>query len=360
MIQYSRKIHAKLLLAFMVCFLAPHVQAAADNEIQGAGSSLSNTVMQRLLGQYGPAHKVDITYRAIGSGEGIKSIAAATVDFALTDVPLTKYELEMLGVIQFPVFLSAITPIVNIPGLPTGSVKLSGPTLAAIYLGRIQNWNDPSIAELNPGLALPNLPIVAVSRSDASGSSYVFTGYLSKESKEWANSLGIGSKLKWPSGQSAKGTDGMIKAVNQIPGSIGYVEFGDALRNKASVVQLKVGDTFASPSFDSLRQSGSTLRLSATSYYPSKAEEGLPESQWPMLAVTYSLIRRVCADDQDARDTLLFFDWILNHKNPVFQELNMTTPQNSAVLASIRKRLSEVVNVKGTVIQTFEPLKVTP
>ena len=360
MIEYFWKIYARLIVAFTVCILASSAQAAADNEIQGAGSSLSNTLMQRLLGQYGPAHRVDITYKAVGSGEGIKSIAAATVDFALTDVPLTKYELELLGVIQFPVFLSAITPIVNIPGLPIGSVKLSGPLLAAIYLGRIQNWNDPSIAALNPDLTLPNLAILVVTRSDASGSSYVFTGYLSKESKEWANSLGIGSKLKWPTGQSVRGAEGVIKAVNQIPGAIGYVEYGDALRNKASIVQLKVGDTFANPSFDSLKQISATLRFGTSSYYPLTVEEGLPESHWPMLAVTYSLIRRVCVDDQDARDTLLFFDWILTHKNSVFQELHMITPQSGALLASIRKKFSEVVNVKGTVIQTFEPLRVAP
>jgi phosphate transport system substrate-binding protein len=362
---YLKAISSSLMVVVTMGILCS-VGYAADNEIQGAGSSLSNTLMQKLLGEYGPSHRVDITYKAVGSGEGIKSIAAATVDFALTDVPLTKYELDLLEVIQFPVFFSSITPIVNVPGLPVGAVKLSGSVLSDIYAGNIRNWNDPKILELNPDLTFPNLSITAIARSDASGSSYVFTRFLSKESKEWADTFGIGSKLKWPTGLAVRGTEGVIKAVNRTPGAIGYVEYGDALRNKASTVQLKVGEVFVSPSFELLKLSSSDFRWRGGSYYPVKTGEGLSESQsqfqpqWPIVAVTYSLIRRVCADDQDARDTLLFFDWILTNKNPVFQELNMITPQNAALVGSIRKKFSEVVNSKGTVIQVFEPLKGTP
>lgn len=330
----------------------------ADNEIQGAGSSLSNTVIQRLLKEYAAPHRVDITYKAVGSGEGIRSIAASSVDFALTDVPLTKYELDLLGVIQFPVFFSAVTPIVNIPGLQTGELRLNGQILAEIYMGRIANWRDPKILAINPAINLPDLGIQVVTRSDASGTSYIFTQYMSNESQDWSKTLGFGSKLNWPTGQGVRGTDAVIKTVNQTIGAIGYVEFGAALRNKATLVQLRIGDSYSAPSFELLKKSIELFQWDRESYYNTHSVGSMKTSNtWPMVAVTYSLIRRVCADDQDARDTLLFFDWILTNKNPVFQELNMLNPQSITLINNIRRKLSEVVNVKGHMIQIFAPLK---
>ena len=340
----------------IICALFAQVAAAADNEIQGAGSSLSNSIMQKLIREYGPAHRVDITYRAVGSGEGIRSIAAASIDFALTDVPLTKYELDLLGILQFPVFFSAITPIVNLPGVGSSELKLSGQVLAEIYMGRINNWRDAKLIALNPVLNLPDLPITVITRSDASGSSYVFTGFLSRESSQWAESLGIGSKLSWPTGQGVRGTDGVIKAVKQTPGAIGYAELGDAISNKSSIVQIKTGERFLTPSLESLNQSVGQFKWDRNTYYSIKGE-GYSETQWPIVAVTYALIRRVCADDQDARDTLLFFDWILTGKNPAFTELSMSTPQGGVALNGIRRKFSEVVNSRGIVIQSFEPLR---
>jgi phosphate transport system substrate-binding protein len=329
---------------------------SADNAINGAGSSLSNAVMQKLIAEYGPSHRIEITYKSVGSGEGIRRIAASTLDFALTDVPLTKYELDLLGLIQFPLFFSAITPVINVPGVDSGSLKLSGNLIADIFLGRITKWDDAKIAEFNKDLHLPNIDIKVITRADTSGSSYVFTGYLSQESTEWGNKLGVGSKLNWPVGQSVIGTEAVVKTVKSTPGAIGYVEYGDALRNNASLVQLKIGDNFFAANYEFVKQNSISYKWNNSSYYPLRFDNQTVQI-WPMVAVTYSLIRRVCSDEEDARDTLLFMDWILEHKNPIYQDLNIINAQNSALISSVRRKLTEVVNSKGNVILNFESIR---
>lgn len=325
---------------------------AANNEIQGAGSSLANTVVQGLIQEYSAPHHVDITYKSVGSGEGIRSIAAGAVDFALTDVPLTLYELKLLDVIQFPVLFSAITPVVNIPGIATGELKLTGSVLAEIYLGNITKWNDPKLVALNPQSNLPNLAITVLARSDASGSSYIFTGYLSRVYPRWAQSLGVGSKLIWPVGSGVRGTSGMIKALKETSGAIGYVEFGDALRSHVSTVQLESAGTYVQPSLKGIEQSINEFKWQHESFYPLR-DEYASENEWPMVAVTYSLMRRVCGDDEDARDTITFMHWILTNKNQNISLQYMQVPQSTLMIRSIERQLSQIVNPKGTVIQPF-------
>jgi len=209
-------------------------------QITGAGSSLAYPVMKDLTAQYRSLKKIDVDYKSIGSGQGIVQMAARTVDFSLSDIPLTQFELDTQNLVQFPVFASAIVPVCNLPGNNRTKVTLSDAILTDIYLGRITQWNDPVIEQINPDLSLPAIPIKVIYRSDISGSSYVFTRYLAKSSQYWNDHYGIGSKIKWPVGDGVKGGAAVEQAVKNTEGAIAYLEYGAALNSALSTVDLLV------------------------------------------------------------------------------------------------------------------------
>ena len=230
-------------LALLAVSTSVVFSSMAEAGATGAGSSFVYPVLARWAADFKKAGGDEINYQSVGSGAGIAQIKAATVDFGATDKPLTPDELAAAGLVQFPVVVGGIVPVVNVPGLRPGSLRLTGPVLAAIFSGQVTKWNDPAIARLNPGIKMPGTTISVVHRSDGSGTTYNFTHYLGQVSATWKGKVGEGTTVNWPAGVGGKGNEGVAGYVKQIGGSIGYVEYAYALQNKMThaLVQNKAG-----------------------------------------------------------------------------------------------------------------------
>ena len=220
-------------------FAASLSLASQAAEITGAGSSFVYPVLSKWSAAYNEKTGNKVNYQSIGSGGGIAQIEAATVDFGASDKPLPAAELRKFGLGQFPVVIGGIVPVINVPGVATGAMKLDGAVLGDIFLGKIKRWNEPAIAALNPGIALPDTRITVVHRSDGSGTTFNFSNYLSKVNPEWKARVGEGTSLQWPSGIGGKGNEGVSAYVRQITGGIGYVEYAYALQNKLAYSRMK-------------------------------------------------------------------------------------------------------------------------
>ena len=215
---------------------------ALAQDVTGAGASFPAPIYAKWADAYNKASGARINYQSVGSGAGIKQIKSKTVDFGATDAPLTDEELAKDGLIQFPTVIGGVVPVVNIKGISPGQLKLTGAVLGDIYLGKITKWNDPAITALNPGVPLPDDAIAVVRRADGSGTSFLFTNYLSKVNAEWKSKVGEGTAVNWPTGAGGKGNEGVSAFVQRLPNSIGYVEYAYAKQNKMSYVQLKNKD----------------------------------------------------------------------------------------------------------------------
>ena len=286
------------------------IAQVATAEVTGAGSSFAAPVMQPWSERFEVAQKISVHYQAVGSGEGIRRVTARAVDFALTDIPLTHVELAQAELAQFPVVIGAITPVINLPNVAQNQLRLSGTVLEAIYMGRIVAWNDPALRALNPDLDLPALPIRVIHRADGSGTTFVFTNYLSKQSAEWQDRIGIGSRLQWPAGSGANGNEGVSKSVRETAGSIGYVEYNYALKLGLTTVQLgnKAGN-YVAANDSNVRAAFSNTTWSRPSYYEIVTDRG-GDSSWPIVGVTFVLLSTSPANSAAARETLKFIDWI--------------------------------------------------
>lgn len=293
-------------MAFAISATALPVNA----DIAGAGSSFTALVMQDWTQKFEFEHKVAVRYASAGSGEGIRRITANSVDFAMTDIPLTQTELIQADLVQFPLVVGAIVPVVNLPNIVSGELRFSGAVLADIYLGKIVSWSDPALRALNPGANLPELPISVVYRADGSGTSFVFTHYLSKVSVEWQDRLGVGSRLLWPTGTGAKGNEGVSQKVRETAGAIGYVEYTYALKFGLTTVRLgnKAGK-FVAPNEESARAALASTTWSRPSYYEIVTDRAGEES-WPIVGVSFALINKNPSNPDDARETFGFMDWI--------------------------------------------------
>src|SRR5476649_766339 len=208
-------------------------------EITGAGATFPYPIYAKWADAYKKSTGTGLNYQSIGSGGGIKQITARTVDFGASDMPLKPEELEKEGLTQFPTVIGGDVPVVNLPGVKSGELRLTGPALADIYLGKITKWDDPAIAALNKGVKLPAQDITVVHRSDGSGTTFIWVNYLSKMSPEWKTKVGEGTSVNWPAGVGGKGNEGVASYVKQIDGSIGYTEYAFALQNKMSAIQMQ-------------------------------------------------------------------------------------------------------------------------
>ena len=212
--------------------------SAQATDITGAGSSFVYPVLSKWSATYAENTGNKLNYQSVGSGAGIAQIKEGTIDFGASDAPMSAEDLTKFGLGQFPVVVGGIVPIVNLQGIAPGQIKIDGKLLADIYLGKIARWNDPAVAALNPGVKIPDVKITVVHRSDGSGTSFNFTNYLSKVSPEWASKVKFGTAVEWPAGVGGKGNEGVAQYVRQIPGSIGYVEYAYATKNKLSYAQM--------------------------------------------------------------------------------------------------------------------------
>ncbi len=280
------------LLAVCAAALTFSDTGAAQVVLHGAGSTMAANYVDALRSASQASQTGSVHYDAVGSGEGIRRIATGGVDFALTDIPLTEFELEQLRLTQTPLFYCGVVVVVNLPGIGDGALRLSDKAVSAIFAGEISRWRDPEVLRTNEGASVPDLPIIVVHRTDTSGTSFVFTSFLSAASQTWANRFGLGSRLSWPTGQAADGSAGVRDAVRRRPGAIGYLEYGNALQARLATVQLESGKG------DFVRPGRGSFRLAITARLPTRASgyqvltRSLTAGAWPILATEYGLIDR--------------------------------------------------------------------
>ncbi len=282
--------------------------ANADVNITGAGASFPAPVYAKWADTYNKETGVKLNYQAIGSSGGIKQINAKTVDFGASDAPLEDSQLEKDGLIQFPTVIGGVVMAVNVKGIKSNELVLDGKTLGDIYLGNIKNWNDEAIAKLNPNVTLPNQQINVVRRADGSGTTFVFTSYLSKVNSEWDKEVGKSTTVKWPVGVGGKGNDGVAAFVQRLPGSIGYVEYAYAKQNNLAYTKLYTADgEIVSPSADNF--SAATVNAKWNETFAQDLTNQPGANAWPITSTTFILLQKVQEDAAKAKEVLKFFDW---------------------------------------------------
>ncbi len=279
-------------------------------DITGAGATFPYPIYAKWADAYKTQTGIGLNYQSIGSGGGIKQIDAKTVDFGASDKPLKPEELEKKGLMQFPTVMGGVVPVVNIEGVAAGSLKLDGKTLAEIFLGKITKWNDPAVAALNKGVKLPDGDITVVHRSDGSGTTFIFTNYLSKVSPEWKSAVGEEASVSWKTGTGGKGNEGVASYVQRIKNSIGYVEYAYALQNKMTYVQMKNREgKFVEPNAASFKAAAAGAHWDkAPGFYEILTDEPGKDS-WPISGATFILMHKTQDKPETAAEVLKFFDW---------------------------------------------------
>jgi len=302
----------KAALAAGIMAGAISVAVAADQQqLTGAGSTAIYPVLAAWADQYHKDTGIALNYQSIGSGGGIQQIKNKTVNFGATDKPLKPEDLQANKLIQFPAIIIGITPVVNIPGIAPGQLRLNGPVLADIFLGKISNWNDKAIAALNPGVTLPDMPIAVVHRADGSGTTFTFTSYLSKISDEWQTKVGNDSAVSWPTGLGGKGNEGVASFVNQVKGGIGYVEYAYALQNKMTYTKLINSDgKTVSPDLKTFQAASANADFSKVDGFFLILTNQPGADSWPITGATWVLMR-TDGDKVQNTDVLKFFTWCL-------------------------------------------------
>lgn len=286
----------------------------ATSQITGAGSTFFFPLVSKWSADYNAATGHQVNYQSIGSGGGIAQIKAATVDFGASDAPLTSAELDEAGLLQFPIVIGGVVPVVNVEGVEPGELKLTGPLLADIYLDKVTTWNDPAIAALNPGVELPATEINLVQRSDGSGTTFNFTNYLSKVSPAWQASVGEGKSVQWPDGVGGKGNEGVASYVQQIDGSIGYVELAYALQNGMSYAQLQnAAGNFVSPSAETFQAAGAGADWANAQDFNLVITNAGGGQAWPIAATVFALMHKAPKDPERSAAAREFFTWALEN-----------------------------------------------
>jgi phosphate transport system substrate-binding protein len=317
--------------------LAATAAPAAALDISGAGATFPYPIYAKWADAYKKETGVDLNYQSIGSGGGIKQIEAKTVTFGATDAPLKGPELDKFGLVQFPMVMGAIVPVVNIEGIKAGDLLLDGPTLAAIFLGTVKSWDDPAIKKLNPNLKLPAQPIAVVHRSDGSGTTFNFSYYLAQVSADWKSQVGAATSVEWPVGIGAKGNEGVSNNVTQTQGSIGYVELAYALQNKMVQARMlnKDGKVVEASGF-SVQAAAANADWNAAPGYGVILANQPGIGSWPMTAATFILIPKQPNDPAAAAEALKFFAWAYAKGDQMADELDYV-PMPKQVAGEIEK-----------------------
>ncbi len=310
--------------------------AASAQEITGAGASFPFPVYAKWAEAYKAATGATVNYQSIGSGGGIRQIKARTVDFGATDAPLKGSDLEKDGLVQFPTVLGGVVPVVNIQGVEPGQIKLTGELLADIYRGDVKKWSDRRIAELNQGVKLPDANITPVYRSDASGTTSIFSTYLSETSPQFKSELGANTAVNWPIGQGGKGNEGVAAAVKQIPNSIGYVEYAYAKQNKLPYTQLRNKDgKFVSPDAASFEAAAANADWRSQPGMGISLTSQAGPTAWPITAPTFVLVPKDPKDPKRAAEVVKFFDWAFKSGGKLAADLDYV-PLPEKVTTEIR------------------------
>ncbi|AYM95767.1 phosphate ABC transporter substrate-binding protein (PhoT family) [Acidovorax sp. 62] len=322
--------------------------AMAQQEATGAGASFPAPLYSKWAADYNKATGVKINYQSVGSGAGLRQIEAKTVDFGASDAPLKDEDLSKKGLVQFPTVIGGVVPVVNIKGIAAGQIKLSGQVLGDIYLGKITNWNDAAIKALNPGVALPDAAIAPVRRADGSGTSFIFTNYLSKVNAEWKSKVGEGTAVNWPTGAGGKGNEGVAAFVGRLPNSIGYVEYAYVKQNKMTYVQMQNADgQFVAPD-DSAFKAAAAGADWAKSFYQILTNQPGKES-WPITGATFILMQKSQDKPVQAATSLKFFEWAYKSGDKTAEDLDYV-PMPDAVKGVILKSWAGIQDTAGKAI----------
>jgi len=317
--------------AALIVSAATLAQAAS---ISGAGATFPAPVYAKWAEGYKAATGTALNYQAIGSGGGIRQITANTVDFGATDKPLKPDDLATANLVQFPTVVGGVVPVVNLPGIKSGQIKLNGAQLADIYRGVIKKWNDPLLAKTNAGVTLPNLPITVVHRSDGSGTTFIFTTYLASKAAHWASQVGANDSVAWPVGLGGKGNDGVAAFVKQTPGAIGYVEYVYAASNDLTytLLQNKSG-AYVAPTAGAFAAAAAGAKWSSAPNFYLLLIDQPGAGAWPISGATFILIHK---DQKNGAEVLKFFDWAYKNGDAAASQLAYV-PLPADVKALIRK-----------------------
>ena len=336
---------SSLFAAFglMLGLVAPVAHAA---DISGAGSTFAFPIFSKWADLYKKETGNGLNYQSIGSGAGIKQIQAKTVTFGATDAPMTADELKKAGLVQWPMVMGGIVPVVNLDGIKPGELVLDGTVLANIFLGTIKKWDDAAIKKLNPSLTLPSTAITVVRRADGSGTTFNFTDYLSKVSNNWKADVGAGASVEWPVGVGAKGNDGVAGNVGQTKNAIGYVEYAYAKQNKMTHVNLvnKAGKT-VSPTIAAFQSAAASADWANSPGYYQILTDQAGEQSWPITAATFILMQATPKDAEATAEAIKFFTWAFKSGDKSAEELDYI-PMPDSVVGLIEKTWATQLKLK--------------
>jgi phosphate transport system substrate-binding protein len=320
---------------------------AFATDITGAGATFPYPVYAKWADAYRKATGVGMNYQSIGSGGGIKQIQAKTVDFGASDMPLTPQDLQKSGLMQFPAIMGGVVPVVKLEGVQPGQLKLTGPLLADIYLGKVTKWNDAEIAKLNPGVKLPATDITVVHRSDGSGTNFLWTNYLSQVSPEFKSKVGEGTSVNWPGGVGGKGNEGVASYTQKIDGALGYVEYAYAKQNKLTYALMQnrngrfvapTDDTFAAAAANADWKGSPGMRVILTNQPGGKA--------WPVTGASFILLHTKAEKPDTTRQVLRFYDWAFSHGGKMAEALDYV-PMPPTVVQAIHASWKGITDTSG-------------
>jgi phosphate transport system substrate-binding protein len=328
--------------------LSLSVGIAFAQDVTGAGATFPAPLYAKWADVYNKATSVRINYQSVGSGAGLKQIRSKTVDFGASDMPLKDDELAKDGLVQFPTVIGGVVPVVNIKGIQPGQIKLTGQVLGDIYLGKVTKWNDPALTALNPGVPLPDAAISVVRRADGSGTSFIFTNYLSKVNAEWKSKVGEGTAVNWPTGAGGKGNEGVAAFVGRLPNSIGYVEYAYVKQNKMTYTLLKNRDgQFVPPDDTNFKAAAASADWSKSFYQVLTEQPG--KDAWPLTGATFIMMHKAQEKPAQAAATLKFFEWAYVNGDKYASELEYV-PLPDSVKNLVRKEWAEIKDASGKMV----------
>ena len=319
---------------FITVLLSVVAFCATAQEITGAGATFPAPLYAKWASEYNKATNIRINYQSVGSGAGIKQIEAKTVTFGASDMPLTDDKLKEIGLFQFPTVIGGVVPVVNLKGIEPGQLRLTGPVIADIFLGKIIRWDDAAIKALNPSLALPDQAITVVRRADGSGTTFIWTNYLSKVSREFKDTIGEGTAVSWKVGAGGKGNEGVSAMVRQLPGTLGYVEFAYVKQTKMNWVNVQnAAGTWVAPTEDAFKAAAANADWNK-SYYQILTNQAGKEA-WPISGATFILVYLKPDDAAKSKTAIAFFDWAFGNGDKAADDLDYVALP-PAVKAKIR------------------------
>ena len=320
--------------------------------LNGAGATFPYPLYSQWAHKYHELTQTKVNYQSIGSGGGIAQIRAKTVDFGASDEPLKPEDLNKDGLVQFPMVVGGVVPVVNLTGVAAGQLRLTPDVLADIFLGKIAKWSDPAIKGVNPGLNLPDQSITVVHRADGSGTTWLFTQYLASVSPEWKAKVGVGKAVKWPAAGSVggKGNEGVAGYVKKVNGGIGYVEYAYALQNKMSFALLKnAAGHFVAPNLESFQAAAAQADWQKAPSFYIVLNNQSGDKSWPIVGATYILIHKEKADAAKAQAMLKFFAWCYKHGAEMAQKLDYV-PLPEAVVKLVEATWGKKVKAAGKAV----------